>query len=154
MILPGALDHGGFGFANAFNFQQALGSFFDDFQGIRPEQLYQSCGHGRSDTFNNAGSQVIFDTIDCRRQRHGKRLNFKLLPIFAMGHPGALNFNGLTGTHTCQITHHRQSCCRIGPFKTRNRVMGILVKIGNPLKMPLEGKQWGGVFFIGSHYCS
>jgi hypothetical protein len=39
----------------------------------------------------------------------------------------------------------------MGLFKPRNRVMGILVKVGNPLKMPLEGKQGGSVISIGCH---
>ena len=62
-----------------------------------------------------------------------------------MRFPGAFDLNHLTGTDTCQIADHGDHGCQIRQLQAGNRIVGRLIKVGNPLKMPLESKQGGTI---------
>ena len=129
LLLPAFFDPVHAEPADPVYLQQLLRILFDHSQRIFSESLDDPPGILRTDPFYKAAAEILFNAINCRRQRFLKCLHLKLPAIFPVDPPAPPE-----GQHTADmdIGHRAHNCHQLlkplrPAFDHRIAVHGILV---------------------------
>ena len=90
LLLPARFDALHANFSDSLHLNQGIRIFLDNLQGILPKLFYNPSCKLRTNPFDQSGTQIFFNAIDCRRECLFKLLHRKLPAIFGIYLPESL----------------------------------------------------------------
>ncbi len=107
LFRPCCLDLTPAGGTNPIDLLEPHGALVNDCKDFFPKCVHQLLGVDRTDTFDQATANILFNALTRTGSIAGNRIGLELQPMFSVPYPSALSGNPLTGVNACHYSDHR-----------------------------------------------